>query len=633
MHTDTDPGLWTALSARWDASERVAWVALDERGTPGNTRTFAALTQAVARASGWWAAHGVRAGDTVLVATPRDWLSLDLLLGAWRLGAVVLPVNERATADERAWILDDARPKACAWPEDAERIAGEVAAATPVPPVEVSGDAPAYLGYTSGTTGRPKGALSTGRQVRATLASLHAAWEWSAQDVLLHALPTHHVHGLIVGALGALWAGARTAWLPAFTPEATRTALAQAGITVLMGVPTFYTRWLASDPIQGGDAADTRGLRLVTCGSAPLPAHTWNAMRARFGVEIVERYGMTEIGMALSNPLAGPRKPGSVGVPLPGVVVEIRAADGAVCPPGAIGELYVHSPSVFLGYRNRPEATAAALVDGWMRTGDLGYRDADGYVFLTGRASELLLVGGYNVYPREIESVLLDHPAVREAAVLGVPDADLGEVPAAVVVRGAPVDADALTTWVRERLSAYKTPRRWQFVDALPRNAMGKVLKRALTRSCVQVSVRDATADESDRIADWNAAMALETEGITLDPAAARRGAARVFRGDVGANYLIATVDGVPAAQLMLTREWSDWRDREVWWIQSVYVSPRFRRLGLFRTLYDTVQARAAAAGAGGIRLYVDRRNTAAAETYRRVGMDGDHYLVFEQMT
>ena len=633
MHTDTDPGLWAALSARWVDPERVAWVALDDRGHPGATCTFAALAHAAARASGWWAAQGVRPGDTVLIATQRGWLFLDLVLGAWRLGAVVLPVNDRATPDERGWILEDARPTACAWPEDALRIAAAVEGTAPIPPAPTAADAPAYLGYTSGTTGRPKGALSTGRQVCATLTSLHTAWGWRPDDVLLHALPIHHVHGLIVGALGALWAGARTAWLPAFTPEATRVALHRAGITVLMGVPTFYTRWLASDPASGGDATDAQGLRLVTCGSAPLPATTWSAMRARFGVEIVERYGMTEIGMALSNPIEGPRKPGSVGLPLPGVAVAIRDATGATCPPGTIGELFVRSPSVFAGYLNRPEATAAAKVDGWMRTGDLGYRDAEGYVFLTGRASELLLVGGYNVYPREIESALLDHPAVGEVAVVGVPDADLGEVPAAVVVRTAPVDADALTTWVRERLSAYKTPRRWQFVDALPRNAMGKVLKRALTRSCVQVAVRDATADESDRIADWNAAMALETEGMTLDPAVVRRGTARVFRGDVGATYLVATVDGVPAAQLMVTREWSDWRDREVWWIQSVYVAPRYRKLGLFRALYDAVQARAAAAGAGGIRLYVDRRNTSAAETYRRVGMDGDHYLVFEHMT
>ncbi len=631
MSDVTETGTWARMRARQPDPAAIAIVA------DGLTLTYGDLDLRVARASAWLRNRGLRPGDRLALMAPRSLAFLDVFLGALATGVVVVPMNDRYTADEVRYLLADSAPALAILVDDLAPAHGAVPASelrsllddpriqpTTVETGPAASDTAAIL-YTSGTTGRPKGAVILHENLQATLASLHVAWEWTADDVLVHALPLNHVHGLVVAQLGALWAGSRTIWLSRFEPALLWDAVAAHRATIFMGVPTFYTRLLAAPGMP-----DLASIRLFTCGSAPLPAHVLQAFHERFGHVVLERYGMTEIGMALSNPYRGERRAGSVGLPLPGVDARITAPDGSVLDPGEIGEVRVRGPAVFAGYRNRPDATDEAIGDGWMHTGDLGFRDHDGYFHLTGRATELILVGGLNVYPREVESALLDHPAVADCAVTGLSDPDLGEIPVAAIVLREPASIPDLRAFARERVASYKVPRQLLIVGELPRNTMGKVLKAELRR--LFVTVRPARPDEAAAIADRNVAMARETEDLALDPAVALSGAQAVFRGDVGAFYLIAEIGGAPVGQLMLTTEWSDWRSRPVWWIQSVYVGPEHRRAGVFRALHDDAIRRARDAGAGGVRLYVDRRNTAAIDTYRRLGMDGEHYLVFERM-
>jgi malonyl-CoA/methylmalonyl-CoA synthetase len=625
---------WNELSSRWSNPQASAIYAEDV------DLSFAELTERVERASGWLADRGVVAGDRVALMIPRSLAFLELFLGALRIGAVALPLNDRYTASEVGFLLADAEPRLAVLVDDLAAEHGAIRASTlrsaldeapRVPAPTVAADAPAVLCYTSGTTGRPKGAILLHRNVMATIAALHKARGWTERDVLVHALPLNHVHGLFVAQLGALWAGARTVWVPRFEPALVWEAIERHRATIFMGVPTFYTRLLTA-----GGTPDLASVRLFTSGSAPLPAHIFAGFDARFRHRILERYGMTEVGIVLSNPLDGERKPGSIGLPLPGVELRVTDPRGVDVAAGEIGELRIRGPSVFASYLGQKEATEAAIGDGWMHTGDLGRRDADGYVFLTGRASELVLVGGLNVYPREIEAVLLDHPDVVDAAVVGVDDDDLGEVPCAAIVLRPGVEAlssDQIRAFARERLAPYKVPKRVLEVPALPRNAMGKTLKNQIRRWFLPITVRRAHAHEAARIAASNCAMALETEDLTLDPDVVRAGVEAVFSRGVGAFYLISELGGEPVGQLMITTEWSDWRNAVVWWIQSVYVEPESRGAGVFRALYEETARLAAEAGAAGIRLYVDRRNTRAAEVYRRLGMNGDHYLVFERMT
>lgn len=450
--------------------------------TPSEEITFGALHERVRRATGWLRDRGIGPGRVVALAMPRTPAFLELQLAALRLGAITLPLNDRYTARELEHPLADA-PAALAVLPDA--VVARFPLAVPVSAVREALDraapcdpppplpsAPAVLLYTSGTTGRPKGVLSTGANLAATVEALHAAWRWSPDDVLLHALPLYHVHGLLVAAFGALRAGATSHWMDPFDAASALAALSRGPATVFMGVPTFYSRMLDVP----GDF-DLRRMRLMTSGSAGLPRTVHQAFEARFGVGIVERYGMTEIGIATTNPVDGQRA-GSIGRPLPDVEVRIVGDDDNVVPTGEVGELQVRGPAVFAGYHHLPEATARAFADGFLRTGDLGRSDPDGYLHLVGRRSELVITGGLNVYPAEVEAVLLSCPGVREAAVGGLADPDLGEVPVAAVV--GEVDLDVLRARLREDLAPYKIPRRIEILDALPRNAMGKVLKSAL---------------------------------------------------------------------------------------------------------------------------------------------------------
>jgi len=447
------------------------------------------LATGVARAAGWLAAQGVGAGEVIAVQMSREPAFLELHLAALQSGIATLPLNDRLTPAEVGYCLADSGARLAILIDEtrsalgldaaipASTVRGALLQASPLHPEPPGDEAIALVCYTSGTTGRPKGALLTHANVAATAHALLAAWGWTTEDVLVHALPLYHIHGLIVAQHVALLAGARTVWLPAFEPRAVLDAIREHRATVYMGVPTHYHRLLATQ-----DEADLGSMRLFTSGSAPLPARVARAFEVRFGHRILERYGMTEVGIVLSNPLVGERRPGSVGLPLAGVRTRVIDPEtGAALPRGEIGELTIRGPSVGPGYLGRPEATAAALRDGWMHSGDLARIDPDGYHHIIGRRSDMVLVGGFNVYPREVEAVLCDDEGVVDAAVFGVPDPDLGERVVAAVV-GDGLDVDALGARARLHLAAYKCPREIRLVDDLPRNAMGKVMKAALRR-------------------------------------------------------------------------------------------------------------------------------------------------------
>ena len=353
---------------------------------------YGELEQRVRRALGWLRGRGLGRGDVLALQAPRSLALLELHLGALAGGIVTLPLNPAYTAREIAYYLRDARPRLAVLlqhpegaPADtavvlAEEVRAALDAAPPADPLaDLPADAPAVIGYTSGTTGQPKGAVISHGNLLGTVAGLHAAWRWSPDDVLLHALPLFHIHGLFVAQHGALYAGAVALWMPRFTPEAALRHMVEDGVTVFMGVPTMYSRLLAMPP-QPAEPTRLPGMRLLTSGSAPLPARAHAALEARFGHRVLERYGMTEVGIVLSNPYApaSARTPGAVGFPLPGVTVRVCDPEGRTLPDGAVGELRIRGPGVIREYLGRPEQTAEAIVDGWMRSGDLGLRGAGG---------------------------------------------------------------------------------------------------------------------------------------------------------------------------------------------------------------------------------------------------------------
>ena len=344
-------------------------------------------------------------------------------------------------------------------------------------------DAPAVIAYTSGTTGRAKGALLLHRNLISNISAVTTAWHWTGDDRLLLMLPLFHTHGLMVGMHGTLFAGASVVLRRKFDAvDCLNTLRSDSSITLFFGVPTMYSRLLAEAERQG---VPSHPLRLFVSGSAPLSSQLFEEFAHAFGQLILERYGMTETSMNLTNPYIGERRAGTVGSPFPGQ--EARVVDGTtrqLLPPGEIGEIEVRGPHVFVGYWNRPDATSEAFSsNGWFKTGDLGWYSSDGYYTITGRARELIISGGYNIYPREVEDVLEGHEDIAEVAVVGLPDPDMGEQVVAVVVPKADHTPDpaAIIAFCRERLASYKKPRQVVFVSALPRNALGKVQKHLLT--------------------------------------------------------------------------------------------------------------------------------------------------------
>ncbi len=457
--------------------------------TPGGGRlTYGDADRASARVANALVASGVRPGDRVAMQVEKSPLAIVLYLACLRSGAVLLPMNPAYSGPEVAYLLGDAEPAVVVCgpeqrsPEHGDHVLtadghgegtlAELAAEQPdeFDDVDRGPDSVAAILYTSGTTGRPKGAMLSQRNLASNAAALHEVWGFRPGDVLLHALPIFHTHGLFVATNCVLANGTGMVFLPRFDVDAVLGALPRC--TVFMGVPTYYTRLLADGRL---DAAACAHVRLFVSGSAPMLPSTHDEFLARTGHAVLERYGMTETSMIASNPLNGERRAGTVGFPLPGVEVRIDGDE--------VGCIEVRGPNVLSGYWRRPELGATEFTDdGWFRTGDLGRFDGEGYLSIVGRSKDLVISGGINVYPKEVEDVVDGLDGVLESAVVGVPDADLGEAVVAVVVAqpGAEVDGEALRAAAHAQLAGYKVPKRVHVVDALPRNAMGKVEKAKL---------------------------------------------------------------------------------------------------------------------------------------------------------
>jgi malonyl-CoA/methylmalonyl-CoA synthetase len=445
------------------------------------------------------------AGSRVAVQTEKSVEGLMLYLAVLRAGFVYLPLNTAYQAAEIEYFIGNAEPAVvvCApknfgWVSKIAFKAGTRHVFTlgddrtgsllerashqgdqHVPAVRGTDDLAAIL-YTSGTTGRSKGAMLTHGNMLSNARTLKAYWGWQAGDVLVHALPIFHVHGLFVAIHGALLNGSKMIWLAKFDPKRVLAALPRA--TVFMGVPTLYVRLLAE---PGLTRAACSSMRLFVAGSAPLLPETFNAWRERTGQAILERYGMSETVMLTSNPYDpadGERRAGTVGFPLPGVQLRVRE-EGRECPPGEIGGIEVKGPNVFAGYWRMPEKTKEEFTDdGWFKTGDVGRIDERGYVCIVGRSKDLIISGGYNVYPAEIEGYINDMPGVAESAVVGVPHPDFGEAVVAVVVprAGAQLEGAAIAAALKAQIANFKVPKLVELVQELPRNTMGKVQKNLL---------------------------------------------------------------------------------------------------------------------------------------------------------
>ncbi|PWB70792.1 MAG: hypothetical protein C3F07_16075 [Anaerolineales bacterium] len=478
--------------------------------------TYAELDELVNRTAGYLQSLGLQPGDRVALQLTKSIEFILLHLATVRLGAITLPLNLAYPPDELKYFLEDSGAKLFFALETSK---GKIRSMLPELPdlkecifldpskpdefqlqitnreaggfesplrgsSTIDDNQTAVIIYTSGTTGRPKGAEITHGNLISNLESLHTAWGWQAEDVLLHVLPIFHVHGLFVALHGALHAGAATKMMREFNAQRTLELLSSGECTVFMAVPTIHKRLLDADRY------DLSNVRLITSGSDRLPDEVFTGFQEIFGYALLERYGMTETGMNCSNPLHGQRRIGSVGLPLPGVQVRIvNAETHEQLPDGEIGEVEIRGPNVFKGYWRQPEKTSASFsADGWFKTGDLGFRESDGYITLCGRSKDLIISGGLNIYPPEVERVLVEHPAVNACAVIGCPDAEWGEKVTAVVVheKGGSVTGEELIRFCRERLAPYKSPKAIVFRSDLPRNAMGKIQKAELRKDVCQ---------------------------------------------------------------------------------------------------------------------------------------------------
>ncbi|MEV5428984.1 acyl-CoA synthetase [Streptomyces sp. NPDC052701] len=434
-------------------------------------------------------------GRVAVWATPTMETAV-AVVAALLAGVAAVPLNPRSGEKELAHILSDSAPDAVLAEPGAELPAP--VRGLPLLPVDVHGAGavperhaedgdPALIVYTSGTTGPPKGAVLPRRAIATTLDALADAWQWTGDDVLVHGLPLFHVHGLVLGVLGPLRRGGSVRHLGRFSTEGVAREL-NGGATMLFGVPTMYHRIAEALPGDPELVKALAGARLLVSGSAALPVHDHERIAAATGRRVIERYGMTETLMNTSVRADGEARPGTVGVPLPGVGLRLVEEDGSpvtALDGETVGEIQVRGPNLFTEYLNRPDATAAAFTaDGWFRTGDMAVRDPDGYVRIVGRkATDLIKSGGYKIGAGEIENALLEHPGVREAAVTGEPDADLGERIVAWIVPAdpqSPPGLEELAGHVARRLAPHKRPRVVHHLGALPRNDMGKVVKRAL---------------------------------------------------------------------------------------------------------------------------------------------------------
>jgi malonyl-CoA/methylmalonyl-CoA synthetase len=471
----------------------------------GRAWTYGDLEHASARMANLLVGLGLRRGDRVAVQVEKSPEALVLYLASLRAGMVFLPLNPAYQPQEVEYFLSDAQPglfvcrpqfreaalflaEQCGVPNTLvldEHGRGSLIdqAALYSDKFETVQSRPAELAailYTSGTTGRSKGAMLSHRNLFSNAEVLCREWQFTASDVLLHMLPIFHIHGLFVACHCTLLAGSAMLFEPRFDAHRAIELLPQA--TLFMGVPTYYTRLLVEAAFT---QACARTVRLFVSGSAPLLAETFTAFEQRIGQRILERYGMTEGGMYTSNPYVGDRRCGSVGKALPGVSVRVVDEEGVFCATDMTGHIEVRGANVFAGYWRMPEKTADEFTaDGYFRTGDIGRLDKDGYLFISGRARDLIISGGLNVYPKEVEDVIDALPGVLESAVIGLPHLDFGEAVTAVVVseNGTALDEQSIIAAVREKLAGFKVPKRVIVLDDLPRNAMGKVQKNALRK-------------------------------------------------------------------------------------------------------------------------------------------------------
>jgi len=494
-------------------------VALEFIDPPLQRLTYAELDERIDHAAGYLSYLGLQRGDRLALQLTKSIEFILLHLAAIRIGAISLPLNLAYPPDELKYFLEDSGAKLffametakektefilpqlhdlqeCVFldPSNPEKFQLQITNykssgldtahkhrlldyQSPI----LDTSETAVIIYTSGTTGRPKGAEITHGNLTSNLQSLHEAWGWRVNDVLLHVLPIFHVHGLFVALHGALHAGATTVMMREFNAQKTLELLSGGQCSVFMAVPTIHKRLL---DVPDAGRYDLSRVRLITSGSDRLPDEVFTGFQKTFGYTLLERYGMTETGMNCSNPLNGERRIGSVGLPLPGVEVRIVHSDtGEILRDGEIGDVQLRGPNVFKGYWRQPEKTSESFsADGWFKTGDLGFRESDGYITLCGRSKDLIISGGLNIYPPEVERVLAEHPAVSACAVIGCPDAEWGEKVTAVVVlhKGESVSGEELIRLCREKLAPYKSPKSVVFRDELPRNAMGKVQKAML---------------------------------------------------------------------------------------------------------------------------------------------------------
>ena len=452
--------------------------------------TFGELDLRSNRTAALLQSKGVMAGDRVCLYLENSVEFIDLYLACLKLGAIAVPINILYREREINHILNDATPKIV--------IAKTAIPGTPTLPIDTikeeisrfdssfaptltTGDSPAAIVYTSGTTGASKGAVLSHNNFIANAINLNTCWKITDNDRLLLGLPLFHVHGLANGLHCALIAGAHIKLLERLEHQKLVDEFKAYRPTLFYGVPTIYVR-LLEHPAEVAQAIGA-AVRLFVSGSAPLPAQVLEAFKEKYGQVILERYGMTETLMNTSNPYIGERRAGTVGFPLPGVSVKIIGADGCAAAPGEEGELYVKGPNVFGGYWNRDEATQAAFDNGYFKTGDMAVCSTDGYITLRGRKSDLIISGGFNIYPREIEEFLMEQESISEAAVVGVPDRLRGELPVAYIVPNGNIDVKLLEQKCRKELASFKIPHQFFLLDKLPRTALGKVQKHLLTKT------------------------------------------------------------------------------------------------------------------------------------------------------
>ncbi len=470
----------------------------------GRTWSYGDLMSESAKMAHALVAADVKKGDRVAVQVQKSPEALLLYLACLRAGAVFLPLNTAYQAGEVGYFMQDAEPTVFVCPPDARDKAGPLAGARGAPTVMTLGDDGtgslidaasghaavfdtaaceeddlAAILYTSGTTGRPKGAMLTHKNLGSNAETLHKTWAFEPSDVLLHILPIFHTHGLFVACQCVLMNGSSMIWLNKFNADEVVRQLPRS--TVMMAVPTHYARLLET---EGFDKRAAANMRLFTSGSAPLPVETFNAFAEATGHRILERCGMTETGMNTSNPYDGERVAGTVGTPLPGVEIRITDRNGDPVPDGETGMLEVKGPNVFKGYWKKPDKTAEDFRDdGFFITGDMARIEDHGYVAIVGRQKDLVISGGFNVYPKEVEMIIDDLPGVGESAVIGLRHPDFGEAVTAVVTRaenGLETSEEDVIGHVKAMLANFKVPKRVFFVDGLPRNAMGKVRKNVL---------------------------------------------------------------------------------------------------------------------------------------------------------